>query len=148
MDPLGRRPATRSDTLLDIATLAAALIGGTIGFLWYNAFPAEVMMGDTGSFALGGAIAGFAVVTGTEILLPLIAGIFVIEVMSLIIQVVSFKRTGQARLPDSADPPPLRDEGVVRDEDHGALLDRLRDLLRLGIRALLPRLPAVRLALT
>ncbi len=88
-------PGARSDTLLDIATLAAALIGGTIGFLWYNAFPAEVMMGDTGSFALGGAIAGFAIVTGTEILLPLIAGIFVIEVMSLIIQVVSFKRTGR-----------------------------------------------------
>jgi phospho-N-acetylmuramoyl-pentapeptide-transferase len=81
--------------LLDIATLAAALIGGTIGFLWYNAFPGELYMGDTGSFALGGAIAGFAVVTGTEILLPLIAGIFVIEVMSLIIQVVSFKRTGR-----------------------------------------------------
>jgi phospho-N-acetylmuramoyl-pentapeptide-transferase len=88
-------PGARSDTLLDIATLAAALIGGTIGFLWYNAFPAEVNMGDTGSFALGGAIAGFAIVTGTEILLPLIAGIFVIEVMSLIIQVVSFKRTGK-----------------------------------------------------
>jgi phospho-N-acetylmuramoyl-pentapeptide-transferase len=88
-------PGARSDTLLDIATLAAALIGGTIGFLWYNAFPAEVFMGDTGSFALGGAVAGFAVVTGTEILLPLIAGIFVIEVLSLIIQVVSFKRTGK-----------------------------------------------------
>ena len=88
-------PGARSDTLLDIATLAAALIGGTIGFLWYNAFPAEVNMGDTGSFALGGAIAGFAVVTGTEILLPLIAGIFVIEVLSLIIQVVSYKRTGK-----------------------------------------------------
>ena len=88
-------PGARSDTLLDIATLAAALIGGTIGFLWYNAFPAEVNMGDTGSFALGGAIAGFAVVTGTEILLPLIAGIFVIEVMSLIVQVLSFKRTGK-----------------------------------------------------
>ena len=88
-------PGARSDTLLDIATLAAALIGGTIGFLWYNAFPAEVFMGDTGSFALGGAVAGFAVVTGTEILLPLIAGIFVIEVLSLIIQVMSFKRTGR-----------------------------------------------------
>ncbi|HJR95763.1 MAG TPA: phospho-N-acetylmuramoyl-pentapeptide-transferase [Gaiellaceae bacterium] len=88
-------PGARSDTLLDIATLAAALIGGTIGFLWYNAFPAEIIMGDTGSFALGGAVAGFAIVTGTEILLPLIAGIFVIEVLSLIIQVVSFKRTGK-----------------------------------------------------
>jgi len=88
-------PGNRSEVYLDIATLAAALIGGTIGFLWYNAFPAEVFMGDTGSFALGGGIAGFAIVTGTEILLPLIAGIFVIEVMSLIIQVVSFKRTGK-----------------------------------------------------
>jgi phospho-N-acetylmuramoyl-pentapeptide-transferase len=88
-------PGARSDTLLDIATLAAALIGGTIGFLWYNASPAEVFMGDTGSFALGGAIAGFAIVTGTEILLPLIAGIFVIEVVTWIIQIVSFKRTGR-----------------------------------------------------
>jgi phospho-N-acetylmuramoyl-pentapeptide-transferase len=88
-------PGQRSEVYLDVATLAAALIGGTIGFLWYNAFPAEVIMGDTGSFALGGAIAGFAIVTGTELLLPLIAGIFVIEVLSLIIQVVSFKRTGR-----------------------------------------------------
>jgi phospho-N-acetylmuramoyl-pentapeptide-transferase len=88
-------PGARSDVYLDLATLAAALIGGTIGFLWYNAFPAEVIMGDTGSFALGGAIAGFAIVTDTEILLLLIGGIFVIEVLSLIIQVVSFKRTGK-----------------------------------------------------
>jgi phospho-N-acetylmuramoyl-pentapeptide-transferase len=88
-------PGLRSDTYLDLATLAAALIGGTIGFLWYNAFPAEVLMGDTGSFALGGAIAGFAIVTHTEILLLLIGGIFVIETLSLIIQVVSFKRTGK-----------------------------------------------------
>jgi phospho-N-acetylmuramoyl-pentapeptide-transferase len=88
-------PGHRSDVYLDLATLAAALIGGTIGFLWYNAFPAEVFMGDTGSMALGGAIAGFAIVTGTEILLLLIGGIFVIEVLSLIIQVVSFKRTGR-----------------------------------------------------
>jgi phospho-N-acetylmuramoyl-pentapeptide-transferase len=88
-------PGDRSHAYLDLATLAAALIGGTIGFLWYNAFPAEVIMGDTGAFALGGAIAGFAIVTGTEILLLLIGGIFVIEVLSLIIQVVSFKRTGR-----------------------------------------------------
>ena len=88
-------PGERSEVYLDLATLAAALIGGTIGFLWYNAFPAEVIMGDTGSFALGGAIAGFAIVTHTEILLLLIGGIFVIETLSLIIQVVSFKRTGR-----------------------------------------------------
>ena len=91
----GQFQAEQDLASLDMAILAAALIGGTIGFLWYNAFPAEVHMGDTGSFALGGAIAGFAIVTGTEILLPLIAGIFVIEVLSLIIQVVSFKRTGR-----------------------------------------------------
>jgi phospho-N-acetylmuramoyl-pentapeptide-transferase len=88
-------PGMRSESFLDLATLAAALIGGTIGFLWYNAFPAEVIMGDTGSMALGGAIAGFAIVTGTELLLLLIGGIFVIEVLSLIIQVVSFNRTGK-----------------------------------------------------
>jgi phospho-N-acetylmuramoyl-pentapeptide-transferase len=88
-------PGERSEVYLDVATLAAALIGGTIGFLWYNAHPAEVFMGDTGSMALGGAVAGFAIVTDTEILLLLIAGIFVIEVLSLIIQVVSFKRTGR-----------------------------------------------------
>ena len=88
-------PGDRSEVYLDLATLAAAMIGGTIGFLWYNAHPAELFMGDTGSMALGGAIAGFAIVTRTELLLLLIAGIFVIEVLSLIIQVVSFKRTGK-----------------------------------------------------
>jgi phospho-N-acetylmuramoyl-pentapeptide-transferase len=88
-------PGGRFDSRLDLAIIGAALIGAAIGFLWYNAFPAEVFMGDTGSMALGGAIAGFAIVTGTEILLLLIAGIFVIEVLSLIIQVVSFKRTGK-----------------------------------------------------
>ncbi len=88
-------PGARSEAYLDLATLAAALIGGTIGFLWYNAHPAELFMGDTGSMALGGALAGLAIVTRTEILLLLIGGIFVIEVLSLIIQVVSFKRTGR-----------------------------------------------------
>ena len=88
-------PGARSEAYLDLATLAAALIRGTIGFLWYNAHPAELFMGDTGSMALGGALAGLAIVTRTEILLFLIGGIFVIEVLSLVIQVVSFKRTGR-----------------------------------------------------
>ena len=81
--------------------------------------------------------------TETEVLLVFIGGIFVIEALSVIIQVASFKRTGQARLPDRADPPPLRDEGVVGDEDHGALLDRRRDPLRARLRPLLPLLPAL-----
>jgi phospho-N-acetylmuramoyl-pentapeptide-transferase len=59
VEPL-RSPGDRSETYLDIATLAAALLARDDRFLWYNAFPAEVIMGDTGSFALGGAIAGFA----------------------------------------------------------------------------------------
>ena len=81
--------------LLDLAILAAALIGAAIGFLWYNAFPAELFMGDTGSMAFGGALAGFAIVTGTEALLLLIAGIYVVEALSVIIQTVSFKYWGR-----------------------------------------------------
>jgi phospho-N-acetylmuramoyl-pentapeptide-transferase len=84
-------PTDRSEFLLDLAILAAALIGASIGFLWYNAFPAELFMGDTGSMAFGGALAGFAIVTGTEALLVLIAGIYLVEVLSVMIQTVSFK---------------------------------------------------------
>jgi phospho-N-acetylmuramoyl-pentapeptide-transferase len=87
----------RSDTNLDLAILGASLIGGAIGFLWYNAFPAEVFMGDTGSMALGGALAGFAIMTDTEILLLLIGGIFALEALSVIIQVCSFKYMGGRR---------------------------------------------------
>ncbi|MCP9485327.1 MAG: phospho-N-acetylmuramoyl-pentapeptide-transferase [Gaiellaceae bacterium MAG52_C11] len=85
----------RSDYLLDLSILAAALIGGAIGFLWYNSFPAELFMGDTGSMALGGALAGFAIVTGTQALLLLIGGIYVVVALSVIIQVLSFKYTGK-----------------------------------------------------
>ena len=83
------------DQSLDLAILAAALLGACVGFLWYNAFPADVFMGDTGSLALGGAVAAFAVFTKTELLLPLVGGVFVIEALSVIIQVISFKRTGR-----------------------------------------------------
>jgi phospho-N-acetylmuramoyl-pentapeptide-transferase len=75
----------------DMAMLAGCLVGACIGFLWYNAFPATIFMGDTGSLGLGGAIAGLAVMTKTEVLLILIGGIFVIEALSVVIQVVSFQ---------------------------------------------------------
>ena len=88
-------PADRSDNYLDVAILAAAMIGGVIGFLWYNAFPAELFMGDTGSMALGGAVAGLAIMTETEVLLVFIGGIYLIEALSVMIQVASFKRTGR-----------------------------------------------------
>jgi phospho-N-acetylmuramoyl-pentapeptide-transferase len=75
----------------DLALFASCLLGVTVGFLWFNAFPATIFMGDTGSLGLGGAIAGLAVMTQTEILLLLIGGIFVIEALSVLIQVVSFQ---------------------------------------------------------
>ncbi len=75
----------------DLALLAGCLVGGCIGFLWFNSFPASIFMGDTGSLGLGGAIAGLAVMTDTEVLLLLLGGIFVIEVLSVVIQVFSFQ---------------------------------------------------------
>jgi phospho-N-acetylmuramoyl-pentapeptide-transferase len=83
------------DPYLDMAILGGALIGAVIGFLWYNAFPAEVIMGDTGSMAIGGTLAGFTIWTKTELLLLLIGGIFLIEALSVILQVVSFKYFGR-----------------------------------------------------
>ncbi len=77
----------------DMAMLSGALVGACIGFLWFNAFPATVFMGDTGSLGLGGAIAGLAVMTKTEVLLILLGGIFVIEALSVVIQVFSFQAT-------------------------------------------------------
>jgi phospho-N-acetylmuramoyl-pentapeptide-transferase len=77
---------------LDLALLCACLVGACVGFLWFNSFPASVFMGDTGSLGLGGAIAGLAVISKTEVLLILIGGIFVIEALSVAIQVVSFQR--------------------------------------------------------
>src|ERR687894_1198973 len=74
-----------------LAILSACLVGACVGFLWFNAFPASVFMGDTGSLGLGGAIGALAVMTQTEILLIIIGGIFVIEALSVAIQVFAFK---------------------------------------------------------
>jgi phospho-N-acetylmuramoyl-pentapeptide-transferase len=76
-----------------LTLLAACLVGSCIGFLWFNSFPASIFMGDTGSLGLGGAIAGLAVMSRTEFLLILLGGIFVIEVLSVVIQVFSFQTT-------------------------------------------------------
>ncbi len=77
----------------DVAIICGAMVGAIIGFLWYNAHPADVFMGDTGSLAIGGVLAAAAVLTKTEMLLPVIGGLFVIEALSVIIQVVVFKFT-------------------------------------------------------
>lgn len=80
---------------LEVAMLAAAAAGACVGFLWWNANPAKIIMGDTGAMALGGLIAAMAVATRTVLLLPIIGGLFVVITMSLIIQRVSFKTTGK-----------------------------------------------------
>ena len=75
----------------DLALLSACVVGACVGFLWFNAFPATIFMGDTGSLALGGAVGAIAVMTNTEILLLLLGGIFVIEALSVMIQVFWFR---------------------------------------------------------
>lgn len=77
------------------AVFAGALGGGCLGFLRYNYHPAKIFMGDTGSLALGGALAALAAITGTELVLFLLGGVFVLEVLSVIIQVISFQLTGK-----------------------------------------------------
>jgi len=76
-----------------LAVLAACFVGASVGFLWFNAFPASIFMGDTGSLGLGGAIGAFAVMTQTELLLIILGGIFVIEALSVAVQVIAFKAT-------------------------------------------------------
>lgn len=77
----------------ELVIFAAAMIGATVGFLWYNSYPAQVFMGDTGSLALGGIIAVFAIVIRKELLIPILCGIFLIENLSVVLQVSWFKRT-------------------------------------------------------
>lgn len=79
----------------ELAVICGALIGAGIGFLWFNAPPAQIFMGDTGSLALGGLIGTIAVATKHEIVLAIVGGLFVLEAMSVIIQVASFKLTGK-----------------------------------------------------
>ncbi len=79
---------------LDLAILAAALLGASAGFMWWNAAPARIFMGDTGSLALGTGMAALALATNTHLLLPIIGGLFVMETLSVIIQVFSFRVFG------------------------------------------------------
>ncbi|AVH59237.1 MULTISPECIES: phospho-N-acetylmuramoyl-pentapeptide-transferase [Streptomyces] len=80
---------------LDLAVVASALMGACFGFLWWNTSPAKIFMGDTGSLALGGALAGLAICSRTELLVALLGGLFVLITMSVVIQVGSFRLTGK-----------------------------------------------------
>ncbi|QBR90848.1 phospho-N-acetylmuramoyl-pentapeptide-transferase [Nocardioides euryhalodurans] len=83
---------------LDLAVIAAAITGACFGFLWWNAAPAAIFMGDTGSLALGGALAGFAVLTRTEFLMVILGGLFVVETLSVMMQVGFFRLTKGRRI--------------------------------------------------
>ncbi len=88
----------RMPMVSEVTVFCGAMTGASIGFLWYNAHPAEIFMGDVGSLALGGAIATVAVVIKQELLLPFIGGVFVIEALSVILQVGSYKLRGGKRI--------------------------------------------------
>jgi phospho-N-acetylmuramoyl-pentapeptide-transferase len=81
----------------DVAIICGAMVGAIVGFLWYNAHPAQVFMGDTGSLAIGGVLAAAAILTKTEMLLPIIGGIFVLEGLSVILQYTVFRLSGRKR---------------------------------------------------
>jgi phospho-N-acetylmuramoyl-pentapeptide-transferase len=83
---------------LDLAVVAAAMAGGCLGFLWWNAAPARIFMGDTGSLAIGSGLAALALTTNTHLLLPIVAGLFVFETVSVIIQIVGFRLFGGRRV--------------------------------------------------
>ena len=83
---------------LDLAVVAAAMAGGCLGFLWWNAAPAKIFMGDTGSLAIGTGLATLALATGTHLLLPIVAGLFVAETVSVIAQITSFRLLGGRRV--------------------------------------------------
>ena len=80
---------------LDLALVAASMVGACAGFLWWNAAPARIIMGDTGSLAIGAGLASLALLTNTQLLLPVVGGIYVVETLSVIIQVISFRAFGR-----------------------------------------------------
>ena len=124
---------------LDLAVVAAAVMGACFGFLWWNASPAKIFMGDTGSLALGGALAGLAILSRTELLLVLLGGLFVLIALSVIVQVGFFKLTaggcsGWRRCSTTSSW-----SGWARDHHRHPVLDHRRPAGRAGAGPLLRR---------
>ena len=109
----------------ELAVLCGAVIGAGLGFLWFNAPPASIFMGDTGSLALGGLLGSVAVATKHEIVLAIVGGLFVLEAVSVIVQVRLVQAHRQARVPHGADASPFRADGLDRAADRDPLLDHL-----------------------
>ena len=115
----------------ELTVFCAAVVAAGLGFLWYNAYPAQRMsMGDVGSLSLGAALGIVAVMTKNEILLVIIGGVFVMEALSVIFQVASYKDSPQAGLPDGADTPSLRTQRLERAADYRAFSGYCRSFLR------------------
>ena len=112
----------------ELTVVCAALVGAGLGFLWFNCHPAQVFMGDTGSLAIGGMIGVVAICCKQELLLAVVGGVFVIEAVSVILQVLSFKLTGKRIFAMSPHPSSFRTERLEGKHRHRALLDSFRDL--------------------
>ena len=115
---------------IDLALVAVALAGACIGFLWWNAAPAKIIMGDTGSLAIGAGFAALCLLLNLELLLPIIGGLFVMETLSVIAQVISFRVFHRRIFRMAPDPPSLRAGGLARDHGDRALLGLGRAVLR------------------
>jgi phospho-N-acetylmuramoyl-pentapeptide-transferase len=90
-----RNPGYQIEHALDLSVVAAAMLGAVAGFLWWNAAPAQIIMGDTGALAIGAGLAGLALTTNTHLLLPIIGGLYVFETLSVVLQVGSFRLFGR-----------------------------------------------------
>ncbi len=107
----------------DLTVLLLAIVGAGLAFLWFNAPPAAVFMGDTGSLALGGALGAVAVATHHEFVLAIVGGLFVVEALERRHPGRGLQAHRQARLPDGPDPPPFRASRLVRADRRDPLLD-------------------------
>ena len=125
------------ENMLPMAVFAATMAGACVGFLWFNAYPADIFMGDTGSLALGSALACIAIITKTEVFSLIIGGLFVAEACSVILQVVPLQAHEKALVPYGAFAPPLREEGLERNEGRHSILDRFGRACRFRLRAVL-----------
>ena len=107
----------------ELAVVCGAIGGAGLGFLWFNAYPADVFMGDVGALALGAALGAIAIIVRQEIVLFIMGGVFVVETLSVVIQVHLVQDDRPARVPDGAAAPPLRAQGMEGEPGRRPLLD-------------------------